>query len=110
MMNQTSGSFKITVQIQRRRDGGVRVWSDQVPGLVLSSKDEEKVLADVKPALEAILSEMMGCEVKAERLDTFEAPATPHGRKPRIQKSAPERPRFNIFKRLEFAASPCPAY
>lgn len=48
--------MRITLCLERREDGGLRVWSDDVPGLVLSHSDAEKVMADVIPALELILS------------------------------------------------------
>lgn len=46
----------IAVSLERRPDGGLRAWSDDVPGFVLSHKDASAVLRDIKPALEAILS------------------------------------------------------
>lgn len=55
--------LKITVRFQRRDDGGLRAWSDDVPGFVLSHPDADAVLADVEPALETILSEMYGARV-----------------------------------------------
>ena len=61
-------TIKVTVHIKRRRDGGLRVWSDELPGLVLSSRDPEQVLADVAPAIEVIVSEMLGYAVHVEPL------------------------------------------
>lgn len=55
---------KVTVTFERREDGGLRAWSDDVPGFVLSHRDPEAVLADVKPALERILSHVHGKDVK----------------------------------------------
>jgi hypothetical protein len=43
---------KVVVTFEPREGGGLRVYSDDVPGFVLSHKDARAVLADVKPALE----------------------------------------------------------
>lgn len=59
---------KVTVTFERRDDGGLRVWSDDVPGLVLSHTDIDGVLEDVKAALEMILSERLGQQVEAHPL------------------------------------------
>ncbi|HEX8443025.1 MAG TPA: hypothetical protein VF631_05195 [Allosphingosinicella sp.] len=55
--------LKITVRFQEREDGGLRAWSDDVPGFVLSHPDAEAVLEDVEPALETMLSAMYGVRV-----------------------------------------------
>jgi hypothetical protein len=47
---------KVTLHFDRRPDGGLRVYSDDVPGLVLSHRDASKVFQDLGPALEALLS------------------------------------------------------
>lgn len=52
----TDKSFKITVCFEQRPDGGLRAWSDDVPGLVLSHTDVDGVLSDVTEALKVILS------------------------------------------------------
>jgi hypothetical protein len=69
---ETAQRFKITVQIENRPDGGTRAWSDDVPGLVLSNASEDKVLHDIQPALELILTETFGCPIRLERLVTLE--------------------------------------
>ncbi|HXV00660.1 MAG TPA: hypothetical protein VG166_09190 [Caulobacteraceae bacterium] len=98
-------NFKITVRMQRRRDGGLRVWSDDVPELVLSHRDHHRVLRDIEPALNHILSARLGCEVRVERLGSL-----PHAVR------APVRPPvltferlFGLRRKLEFSASPCTA-
>lgn len=68
---RTKDTYKITVKMRRRADGGLRVWSDQLPGLVLSHRDPERVLSDIEPALETILEGILGCPVKAERLSAL---------------------------------------
>jgi hypothetical protein len=102
-------TFKVVLHIERRPDGGIRVWSDDVPGLVLSHRDPQRVLDDIKPALETILSEVMGCAVEAVRLERYHQP------KPGLDRVAERRlaaPRANFAplgrrKTLEYAASAC---
>ena len=60
--------FKITVCFESRPDGGLRAYSDDVPGLVLSSMDIDGVLEDVTEALSVILSERLGGTVEVEPL------------------------------------------
>ena len=55
--------FKVVVTFERRADGGLRAYSDDVPGFVLSHSDQAAVLDDVKPALEKILSHMFDGQV-----------------------------------------------
>lgn len=45
----------VTLKLEPRPDGGLRVSSDDVPGLVLSHKHPAKVMADILPALRGIL-------------------------------------------------------
>jgi hypothetical protein len=59
---------KITVTIERRLDGGLRAYSADVPGFVLSHPDAELLLADVRPAIETILSAMWGMQIIAKPL------------------------------------------
>lgn len=40
--------------LQEREDGGLRVWSDDEPGLILSHRDPNRVLADIFPAIRAL--------------------------------------------------------
>lgn len=65
--------LKITVRFQAREDGGLRAWSDDVPGFILSHSDSEAVLNDVEPALEAILSAKFGTQVMVAPLSDPEA-------------------------------------
>lgn len=102
-------AFKVTLKMQRRPDGGLRVWSDEVPGLVLSHKDPAKVLSDVVPALEVILEEMLGCQVKAERLSPLPAIQAVEPRRVRRPTTPPVRalPPLEQFGSMEYAALPC---
>lgn len=63
-----SETFKVTVCFESRPDGGLRVYSDDVPGLVLSSMDVDGVLEDVTEALKFILSERLNAQVEVEPL------------------------------------------
>jgi hypothetical protein len=60
--------FKVIVLFERRSDGGLRAYSDDVPGFVLSHSDPLAVIADIKPALERILSHMFEGKVVVEEL------------------------------------------
>ncbi len=49
---------EIEIIVEKREDGGLRVWSSDVRGFVLSHADCEAVFADIEPALEVILDAM----------------------------------------------------
>lgn len=55
----------VSVIFERRGDGGLRAYSNDVPELVLSHSNVDALLSDVKPALEVILSAKHGCPVTA---------------------------------------------
>lgn len=55
---------EITVMFERREDGGLRVYSDDVPGFMLSHSNAGLLLGDVQPALEGILSHIYGQPVR----------------------------------------------
>jgi hypothetical protein len=61
-------SIKITVHFERRDDGGLRIWSDDLPGLNLSHRDPVLALDDVKFALEGLITDMLGERVSVEPL------------------------------------------
>jgi hypothetical protein len=61
-------SIKITVHFERRDDGGLRIWSDDLPGLNLSHRDPALALDDVKFALEGLITDMLGERVSVEPL------------------------------------------
>lgn len=46
--------LKVTVTFERRQGGGLRAYSSDVPGLMLSGDDSEAVFEDVIPALETL--------------------------------------------------------
>lgn len=48
-------TFKISINIEDRPGGGLRVWSPDIKGLVLSHPDKHAVLSDIGPALRVML-------------------------------------------------------
>lgn len=64
MITHSEHEFYISVYYEKRPDGGVRISSVDVPGFVLSHHNAELVFKDVEPALEVILSEMLGKSVR----------------------------------------------
>ncbi len=55
--------------IEDREDGGIRVYSDDLPGLVLSGKNRVAVMADIESAVRIIL-EHNGEDASNLRIDT----------------------------------------
>jgi len=66
-----STSYKVRVCIEPREDGGLRVWSDDLPELVLSHSDSEALIADLPRAMEAILAERFGSPVRVDPLESL---------------------------------------
>ena len=60
----TREPFNIEVKFEHREDGGLRAYSDSVPGFVVSHADPALVIAEVPPILEVILSGMFGSPVR----------------------------------------------
>lgn len=71
--SNTTRYYKVVVCFERRPDGGLRAWSDGIPGLVLSHRNVDRLLDDVAPALETLLSEQFGGRVVAAPLDDLRA-------------------------------------
>jgi len=44
----------VSVTIEDRDDAGLRVFSDDLPGLILSGQDRAKVLRSIAPAIQAL--------------------------------------------------------
>lgn len=82
MTNGRPEQFKVTVQLQRREDGGLRAWSDDVPGLTLSHSDPAKVLADIAPALEVIVGAMLDRAVEVTALTSLRSALADRNRMP----------------------------
>jgi hypothetical protein len=64
----------VKVVLEDRPDGGVRVWSNDVPGLCLSGKDRTRIIAGIEPAIRAILRHK-GIEPDSLRIDAILTPA-----------------------------------
>lgn len=45
---------EITIRLIRREDDGLRIYSEDVPGLILSGPDPDEVMANVLPALQEL--------------------------------------------------------
>lgn len=58
----------VTIKLLRREDGGLRICSDNVPGLILSSSDPEKALRDIWPALR-VLYPSFACQTTVQTAD-----------------------------------------
>jgi hypothetical protein len=50
---------KITVTIEKRDDGGLYIYSDELPGFVLSHRNARAVYRDIEPALSVFLSQKL---------------------------------------------------
>jgi hypothetical protein len=46
---------ELTIKLLPRKDGGLRVWCVELPGLILSGPDPEKVMGAVVSALKALI-------------------------------------------------------
>lgn len=57
------GSLEITVQVSDREDGGVRVLSEDVPGLMLGGSDRQRIWNLVGPAVQYLLGVNKGLDV-----------------------------------------------
>jgi hypothetical protein len=67
--------FKVVVTFESRADGGLRAYSDDVPGFVLSHSDQTSLLRDIVPALEIILSSMFGEQIVVSELSRLHEPS-----------------------------------
>ncbi len=95
-----SHSFtKISVIFEDRSDGGVRAYSDDVPGFVLSHKNREALFADVEPALSVILTSMLGRQISVSRLETLR-----DNLKTQLGEKAPKT-ESGIFEYVTYAAA-----
>lgn len=59
---------KIVVNFEPRPGGGLRAWSDDLPGLVLSHADVDAVIADVEAAIGMMIADRIGHAVRVEPL------------------------------------------
>jgi hypothetical protein len=63
-MTQMTAFSVVTVTLEDRADGGLRVFSEDLPGLILSGPDKTEVCSAIAPAIKALL-EFGGTMVKA---------------------------------------------
>lgn len=64
--------YEIVVKFQKRDDGGLRVWSEDVPLFALSGDDPKAVAANIIPVLEVMVAQMLSAStVKIEMLEPF---------------------------------------
>ena len=71
MKSPAAKFVSISVTFEKREDGGLRVYSVDVPEFVLSHSDCEAVFADIAPALETILSEKFHAAVEVGPLHSI---------------------------------------
>jgi hypothetical protein len=64
-----ASTFKVSVVFEPRGSNGLRAYSDDVPGFVLSYDNCERTLAAVVPVLETILSDMFNAPVCVKPLE-----------------------------------------
>lgn len=68
-------AIRVTVTLERRNDGGLYVYSDDLPGFVLSHLDAHAVVSDIEPALAEFLSHKLSRKVTV-KLITSSSPVT----------------------------------
>ena len=67
-MQKHNSAIKIKVLLERRSDGGIRAYSDDLAGFVLSHRNGGAVLRDIPLVIEGILSEKFCSEVTVDLL------------------------------------------
>ena len=72
-MSAAPNTIIISVKLQPREDGGLRAFSDDIPGFVLSHSDSEALAADIKPALETMLSALFDVPVSVSEVESVRA-------------------------------------
>lgn len=83
-----ASTFKVIVKFEEREDGGLRAYSDDVPGFVLSYADWDETLSSIEPVLEALLTDMFQGPVTVKELGNIRSEFEDAGkiaRKPRVR-------------------------
>ena len=73
--------MNIVVTFEHRADGGLRAYSDSLPGFALSNRDPEVVKGSVAPVLEVMLGSILGRAVRVCQttdVGEFVNPKLPH--------------------------------
>lgn len=78
-MGNIVSAFKITVEFQKRSDGGIRITSEDVPGLLLSGTDPLSVAEDLILAIKILLKENKGLDVNVMPLESIEGALEENG-------------------------------
>lgn len=68
MATKAPQEFSFYVIFEERDDGGLRARSPELPNFLLSHSNRDSVLKDVVPALEILLSEMYGQQMKVRHV------------------------------------------
>jgi hypothetical protein len=89
---------KITIHLEPRSDGGLRVYSDDIPGLVLSHSDAAAVLDDIAPVLKKLLKHNLPTIAELVAEDSGAAMTYAWSRQ-RFAGRLGEWPHFNPYKR-----------
>jgi hypothetical protein len=88
-------SFKLTVHFEPRPDGGVRAWSPDLPGFVLSHRDVDALVADIQPALKVILEYRFRADIAVRELENLRNALEDNGIVPR--REVPERTEYVAY-------------
>jgi hypothetical protein len=59
----------VTITFEPREDGGIRVYSKDLPGLILSGLDVKAVMADVLTAAKMLQEYKLGVRVTSDASD-----------------------------------------
>jgi hypothetical protein len=54
----------VCVSLEDREDGGLRVFSDELPGLILSGQDKMALMKKIAPAITALFKAAKGWDVR----------------------------------------------
>jgi hypothetical protein len=46
--------YRLTVFLEKREDGGLRVFSDDLPGLILSGREPERIASAIVPVIQRL--------------------------------------------------------
>jgi rRNA maturation protein Rpf1 len=70
MIEERAFFLTIHVILEKREDGGLRAFSDDIPGLILSNENPDLVLQDIVPALEMIVRQNFDLNLKFRMAQT----------------------------------------
>lgn len=73
MIDERPFYMTVTIRLEPREDGGLRAYTDDVPGFVLSDNDPDAVMRDIIPALELLVRQNLNLNVKFRFAQTPQA-------------------------------------